>query len=130
MGKEKRKYIRIKPAKPVNLKFRIVPNKKRKRTLKKGKAFSRNISGGGMFIKLPFMKAQLMTGLFSGANKVALELKIPGYNSRIKILGKAVWLDNKIDTKRKQCGMGIEFEEISEEDRERILQYMLHLILQ
>jgi len=127
---EKRRYIRIKPSKAMGVKFSVVPDKKRKRFVKKANTQLTNISGGGMFLELPYLKSDVIESLLSGKNKISLELKVPGYSSTMKILARAVWIDRKESSGRKVCAVGIRFDEINEEDRERLIRYMVDLIIQ
>ena len=128
--KENRRYIRIKPSKAMVVKFSVVPDKKRRRSIKKGNTQPTNISGGGMFLELPYLKSDVIESLLSGKNKIALELKVPGYYSTMKILARAAWIDRKERSGRKVCDVGIRFDEIDGEDRERLVRHMVDLILQ
>lgn len=127
--KERRRYLRIKPTKPVKARFKVVPGRKQKPVLRRGRSYTRDISGDGMFIELPHMKDEIAEALLSGKNKIVLDLKIPGSRAKVKIVGRAMWMDKKGTARRRTCGVGIRFDEISEHDRERLLQYMLELVL-
>ena len=63
---EKRKYIRITPSGSIALKFKVVPDKKSEITFKKGRSYVKNISSGGMFIEMPYLKSKVLGDLLSG----------------------------------------------------------------
>ena len=128
--RERRKYIRIAPSRPVEVKFKMISHRGRSLALKRRRGTPRNISGGGMFVEMPRMKPKTIERLLSGKYKFALELKIPGYRSKIKILSKAAWVDKKKGLEHNIFNMGIQFEKIKEIDRERLVTHMLDLLLQ
>ena len=127
MSKERRKYIRVRLAKPLKLNFRIIGSKG---SIKMGGTFSKDISGGGVLIDLPAMKQEILEGLVAGKNSVVLEFRLPRTRAKLRIRGKVQWVDRKETPKGKTHGVGIQFIGMREEDREKLLQYMLDLVLE
>ena len=127
--KEKRKYTRIKPTKPVTAKYSIVSYEELGRTVKRGEVYPKDMSVSGMFIELPFMKPKFVKDLLAGTNKIALELDAPGHKSKIKITGRAVWIDKKEGLGCKSHAIGLRFDGMNEKERDRLVRFMLELIL-
>lgn len=128
-AKERRGFIRLRLPRPIGIKFKIVSTDSKARLLKRGRTSTRNISGSGMFLELPRLSEGIVDRLLSGKNRITLELTVPGHRSKIRIIGKAVWMDKKGVARRRVHGVGIRFVEITDKDRERLIYYMLDLIL-
>jgi uncharacterized protein (TIGR02266 family) len=72
--------------------------------------FTRDINEGGLFIETEKLRP---TG-----TEVALRFNLPGNEEPMQTLGRVVWVRSATD--QDPAGMGIEFDELSDEDRERI----------
>ena len=82
------------------------------------KAFSGDLSAGGMFIKTN-------TPLAKGEN-FALKLKLPDDSKTLKIGCKVVWNRQETDNPVKHpLGMGIKFTEISQSDHQRLIKELI-----
>jgi uncharacterized protein (TIGR02266 family) len=72
--------------------------------------FTRDINEGGLFIETEKPRP---TG-----TEVAMRFNLPGNNAPLQTIGRVVWVRSASD--RVAAGMGIEFDELSGEDRDRI----------
>ncbi|MDE0911848.1 MAG: TIGR02266 family protein [Myxococcota bacterium] len=72
--------------------------------------FTRDINEGGLFIETETPRA---TG-----TEVAMRFNLPGSNDPLQTVGRVAWVRSA--TTDEPAGMGIEFDELSEEDRTRI----------
>lgn len=72
--------------------------------------FTRDINEGGLFIETEKPRP---TG-----TEVAMRFNLPGNNAPLQTIGRVVWVRSASD--QIPAGMGIEFDELSSEDRDRI----------
>ncbi len=72
--------------------------------------FTRDINEGGLFIETEKPRP---TG-----TEVAMRFNLPGTDEPLQTIGRVVWV--RSETNEEPAGMGIEFDELSEEDRGRI----------
>ena len=72
--------------------------------------FTRDINEGGLFIETEAPRA---TG-----TEVAMRFNLPGSNDPLQTVGRVAWVRSA--TTDEPAGMGIEFDELSEDDRTRI----------
>ncbi len=72
--------------------------------------FTRDINEGGLFIETEKPRP---TG-----TEVVLRFNLPGNQEPLQTIGRVVWVRSATDLD--PAGMGIEFDELSEEDRDRI----------
>jgi uncharacterized protein (TIGR02266 family) len=72
--------------------------------------FTRDINEGGLFIETEKPRP---TG-----TEVALRFKLPGSTEPMQTVGRVVWVRSASD--QEPAGMGIEFDELTNEDRDRI----------
>lgn len=80
------------------------------------KAYSGNISQGGLFIKT---KSPLETG-----EEFLLKLKLPGISDPLKIECKVVWTRKREEDIKRPRGMGIKFCKIGPDDSTVLTQYL------
>jgi len=85
------------------------------------KAYTGNISGGGLFIKTS-------TPLPKGET-ILLKLQLPGISDPLKIKCSVAWANKKEGTKgANPPGMGIKFGEMSDRDRQTLQNYIKTII--
>ena len=72
--------------------------------------FTRDINEGGLFIETEKPRP---TG-----TEVVLRFNLPGNQEPLQTIGRVVWVRSATDLD--PAGMGIEFDELSDEDRDRI----------
>lgn len=126
---ERRRYVRIAPLKPIKVKYTFVrgPGAASASLLD---AMSNSVSGGGLFLELPYMESETVEGLLKGEKKLSLEIQLPNLTEPIKALGQVVWMEGKKDGDRYFYGAGVSFVRIDENDRDEIINYIIDLYLQ
>jgi type IV pilus assembly protein PilZ len=83
--------------------------------------FTAIMGGGGVFVDTV---APLPVG-----TPVSLEFGLPGQTASVKVEGQVVWVRPEFDPKGFSPGMGIQFKKINETDREKIVQFVMHVLL-
>lgn len=83
--------------------------------------FTAIMGGGGLFVDTV---APLPVG-----TPVSLEFALPGQTALVKVEGQVVWVRPEFDPKGFSPGMGIQFRKINEADREKIVQFVMHVLL-
>ena len=81
--------------------------------------FAENISEGGMFISTP-------NPLKPGTD-IVIEFLLPELNRPLRVKGKVVWNREQPVGHNQRRGMGIKFEELTEEDKMLIAEVMRKL---
>jgi type IV pilus assembly protein PilZ len=79
--------------------------------------FTRNVNEGGVFIETD-CPAEL-------DSVVHLRFRLPGTRESIKVTGRVAWIEPGVDGNPE--GMGVEFENLTDRDRERINDIVLRL---
>lgn len=126
---ERRRYVRISPPSPIHVKYRFVEGYSEPSHSPEG-TLSCSVSGGGLFLELPYMESEAVEELLRGDKKLSLEIDIPNRAESIKALGKVVWMEGKKEGNRHFYGAGVSFVRIDEDDRDEIINYIIDLYLQ
>ena len=83
--------------------------------------FTAIMGGGGLFI-------DTVSPLPVGTD-VGLEFGLPGQPGSVKVDGQVVWVRPEFDPKGFSPGMGIQFKKINEADREKIMQFVMRVLM-
>ena len=111
-GHKKRNY----PRAPLSIRVRYgVPDSNLK------EAFTGIMGGGGVSIETV---RPLPVG-----SEIALEFSLPGRSGGIRIEGLVVWVRDEFDPKGLTPGMGVQFRKISLPDREKILDFVMRILM-
>jgi len=129
VGPERRRYVRIVPPKPIQVKYRFVDDDT-DRGASSGSTLSRSGGGGGLFLELPDLDADAIEKLLKGEKKLSLAIAIPNMPKPIKALAKVIWLEGMNEGERHFYGAGVSFVRIDEDDRNELLNYIIDLSLQ
>lgn len=128
--KEKRKDLRVGMSHPFLVRFQIKKQKGILHHLRPKKfASAKNMSVGGMFIELLTLKQGQLDRIISGQDKLILELQIPQIKRPLKFRGKITRLEKRDKYGKHMYLAGLCFEDIKEEDRERILHQLVSICL-
>ena len=122
---EKRRYVRISPREPMHVKYRFVEDSKEPDT-SLGDALSSSVSGGGLFLELPYLEPGAVEELLKGRKKLALKIELPNLDKPIKALAQVIWMEGK----KEGYGVGVSFIRIDENDRNEIINYIIDFYLQ
>lgn len=126
---EKRRYVRISPLEPLKVRYSLVEEHGEPEPASH-KTFSRSVSGGGLFMELPYLEPQTVEELLAGKKKLSLQIDIPNNERSIKALGQVMWLEGKKEKEKYFYGAGVSFIRIDEDDRDEIINYIIDLYLQ
>jgi len=126
---EKRRNVRIFLNTPIQVKYHFIRDYD-DQSESPGDALSSNISGGGLFLELPHLETKTQEELLKGEKKLFLEILLPNTTEPIKALGKVAWMEEKEERGKALHGAGVTFISIDEDDREKIINYIIGLYRQ
>ncbi|HUK56039.1 MAG TPA: TIGR02266 family protein [Nitrospiria bacterium] len=109
---EKRRY----PRAPISIRIQYHQPQK---GIQEG--FTAIMGGGGLFI-------DTVSPLPIGT-PVHLEFGLPGQVGAVRVDGQVAWVRSDFDPKGFSPGMGIQFRKINESDREKIVQFVMRVLL-
>jgi len=123
-GKERRVYIRLQKSLPVR--FKINGSQTGKTYL----ATTRNISRGGLCVELAQETEDLLEKISAPGHKIFIDIDTLIPDQTTAVSAKSVWINSRVDwtreTKKKQnLLVGLEFEDVAEETRRRIHDYIV-----
>ena len=123
-GKERRAYIRLQKSLPVR--FKIDGSQAGKIYM----ATTRNISRGGLCVEIAQATADLLEKISDPGHKIGIDVDTLIPNPTTAVSAKSVWINSRVDwtreTKKKQnLLVGLEFEDVAEETRRRIHDYIV-----
>jgi uncharacterized protein (TIGR02266 family) len=84
-------------------------------------AFTAIMGGGGLFI-------DTVSPLPAGT-AVNLEFGLPGQSGLVNVDGEVVWVRPEFDPKGFSPGMGVQFKQINEADREKIMAFVMRVLM-
>ena len=128
IASERRRYVRISPSEPIQVKYNLVKDHGEGEA-ETNKASSRSVSGGGLFLEMPYLEPREVEELLKGEKKLSLQIHIPNLSKPIKALGQVMWLEGKKEGERYFYGAGVSFVRIDEDDRDEIINYIIDLYL-
>lgn len=127
--KERRKDLRVGISEPFLIRFRIVKKKGLPQVFPRRYATTSNISASGILVELPGLSSSQIERIIKNNDKLILELDTPYSKKPLKVKGKIVWLERKDRRGKLAHVSGIFFEDIKEEDREKLLLQLINLCL-
>jgi uncharacterized protein (TIGR02266 family) len=83
--------------------------------------FTAIMGGGGVFVD---SVSPLPIG-----TPVRLEFGVPGQPASVEVDGQVVWIRREFDPKGFSPGMGIQFKKINEPDREKVMQFVMQILM-
>ena len=123
-GKERRAYVRLQKSLPVR--FKINGSQAGKIYM----ATTRNISRGGLCVEIAQETADLFEKISAPGYKIGIDIDtlIPGQTTAVS--AKSVWINSRVDwtrkaKKKRNLLMGLEFEDLAEETRRRIHDFIV-----
>ena len=128
-GTERRAYVRLEKALPVRIKITGNPSSQTF-TLS-----TKNISQGGLCLEINHEKEALLEALFFSNQKTAYDINslIPRQANTVSKM--PLWISGRVDWTRKSAQdgnllqVGLEFEDLTEEARKRIRNYLVDQFL-
>ena len=129
-GSERRAYVRLEKSLPVR--FKILKNPSSKTYM----ATTKNISQCGLCLEIQFEKEALLEALSTADHKIGIDINtlIPQPNNAVSEM--SLWVSGRVDWAREMdrahrtLQVGLEFEDLTEEARQRIRDYLVNQFLQ
>jgi c-di-GMP-binding flagellar brake protein YcgR len=123
-GKERRAYVRLKRSLPVR--FRIDDSQ----TGKTYMAQTRNISRGGLCVEIDQETEELLEKISAAGHKIGIDVDTLIPKKATAVSAKSVWIYSRVDwtrkaKKKRNLLMGLEFEDVAEETRRRIHDFIV-----
>jgi c-di-GMP-binding flagellar brake protein YcgR len=124
-GKERRAYVRLETSLPVRLKI------SGKEMSKIYTATTKNISHGGLCLEVHQDKEELIDKLSVDEPKLGIDLDALIAKPGVAGSAKPIWVNSRVDWTRKPNSkdpvllMGLEFENLTEEARKKIHDYLV-----
>jgi len=119
---ERREFIRVCVALPVKYKFLSHEPGFPSDEILEGS--TDNLSGGGLKLLGPVPNLDWLAGLLSRRIAVGVNIFLPGQARAVKALTRTLWVEG-LQKRAQSCLLGLRFREISREDRERIVQFII-----
>lgn len=127
-GRDRRGFYRLE--KSLIVTYRFVGNGGTDSQFKKVcKGKTKNISTTGILLIGAMPKPEWISDLLTQKIIVALSINMPGKGKAIKAIGRLAWLDVTLSEEDAQYEMGIFFKEISEDDKERIVRFIIESVI-
>jgi type IV pilus assembly protein PilZ len=104
------------PRAPVSLRVKYGPS-----TDASKEGFSGTLGGGGVFIE---SVSPLPVG-----SEIHIDFSLPGRIGHIRIEGLVVWSRPEAKSEGLQPGMGVQFKKLMEDDREKILELVMKVLM-
>lgn len=120
---ERRLFTRIRVEVPVRYKL-LCTYLQDKRLDQTYEGITRNISGGGLLLHGTIQDLDWVPDLLMQKIVVGVNLSMPDQEKPIKALTRITWIET-IDEKTHRCNMGLEFREITAEDKDKIFLFVI-----
>lgn len=83
--------------------------------------FTGTMGGGGVFI-------ETVNPLPLGS-EIVLDFALPGRSGHVQVEGMVVWVRDGFEAKDLKPGMGVQFKKVHEEDRDKILDLVMRILM-
>ena len=121
-GVERRRYVHVKASVRLRYKFYHCFDETEAEEVYEG--MTENISGGGVFLRGRIPKAEWIPELLMRRMVLALKMFLPTEAEPVNALARLAWIEGMKEGEEK-WGMGLEFQEMSAEDRDRITRFVI-----
>ncbi|MFH0877008.1 MAG: PilZ domain-containing protein [Candidatus Omnitrophota bacterium] len=129
-SQERRRDPRLGIFESLPIKFRIKKSGWLFSLVSKKTGAVQNMSVGGMFLELPFLKDKNAVRIMKGQAQLILEIKASRTRKPIRIKARVLRLEKGGATHKPMYVAGLSFEDIKEKDREEILHQLVSICLQ
>ena len=121
---EKREFVRVRVALSVRYKFlsRDVEFVTPADDIYEGS--TNNVSGGGLLLKARIPDLQWLAPLLMERIVIGLNILLPHEEMPMKALTRVAWIE-AVEEGSQKCLLGLRFKEISQDDQDRILRYII-----
>jgi c-di-GMP-binding flagellar brake protein YcgR len=119
---ERREFIRVRERCRVT--YRLLGRDEHNSSLEPLEGFTENISGGGLKLIGPLPNPDWIAEMLLGRMAVGVTIGLPDGSGPVSALARTAWVE-VADRKKQTFLLGLRFREISREDRERIVQFVI-----
>ena len=120
LAPERRGYIKL--SKRIDVWFKVLDGSGKDATRRVFHCHSENMGGGGVYLTSPPVTEIRREKLIAGEFILQMKIHLPGVKNAIRAEGKVMWISDLDDGK---VGMGVDFTQLEQEDREKILSYVM-----
>jgi c-di-GMP-binding flagellar brake protein YcgR len=123
-GKERRAYVRLQQALPVRLRIDV------SQTGKTYAAMTTNISRSGLCVEIAEKVEELIEKIPAHGHKIGVDIDTLIPEQKAAVSAKSIWINSRVDwarktPKKRTMLMGLEFEDMTEETRRRIHDFIV-----
>ena len=125
-GPQKREFIRLQQVIPAA--YNLIDDLKSLALSRKIEAMISDISAGGVRIEIDDLDKTWAAGLYSGAVKLGVEIRLPGLAKPVQALARVVWLNKgplQTETGKVRYILGLEFKDITTVSEDIIRDYII-----
>ncbi len=123
--REKREFIRVGLEIPIRYKF-ICEHIKNPLVEKIYKGKSTNIGAGGLLLAGEIPDFNWIPDMLLQKIVIGMNFLLPREENMIKVLGRAAWIGS-LEEEKHQGQMGLKFVELTSEDKDRIMRFVIRL---
>ena len=120
---ERRQFIRLPLAVPVRYKF-LSRDMRGKDMDIVHEGISQNVGAGGLLLRGKLPDASWLSKLLTRKMYVGVNVMLPSYERPVKALTRVIWASS-VQADNGLLVMGLEFQEITNKDRDLITQYII-----
>ena len=119
---ERRAFVRIRTSLPVRYAFVGLDGKRLPPGISEGSCA--NLSAGGLLLQAKIHDLAWGMDLLTQRTAVAVSIPLPALMEPVKALARAAWIET-VDAVTHRCNLGLFFRENSQEDRDRLFQFVI-----
>jgi c-di-GMP-binding flagellar brake protein YcgR len=119
---EKRQFVRVDSSLPVKYKFLASDPAYGDDAVREG--LTDNVGAGGLLLTGQVPSVDWITELLMEKILVAITVLLPRHEKPVQAIARVAWLE-AIDQNTEVCQLGLTFKEITNEDRDRILNFVI-----
>ncbi|MBI4712990.1 MAG: PilZ domain-containing protein [Planctomycetes bacterium] len=120
---ERREFIRIKTTLTVRYKF-FCSHITDPRLEEIYQGITNNISAGGILLDGTVPNLGWLPDLLTQKIVIGINIMLPTETESVKALTRVAWIDS-VNEVTKQCKMGLKFKEITSQDSDKIMRYII-----
>jgi c-di-GMP-binding flagellar brake protein YcgR len=121
--RERREYVRVKAE--VAVRYRFLSHDPAFEATDYTDGITRDVSGGGVLMDAIVPDADWIPALLTEHIFLGIELDLPGGDKPVRALTRAAWVQADVRSEDDCCLMGLRFKEITREDLDRVIKYVI-----
>ena len=121
---EKREFVRVRVALSIRYKFLSSDVAFAPEADEIYEGSTNNLSGGGLLLKARIPDLQWLAPLLMERIVLGINIHLPHDEMPVKALTRVTWIE-AVEEGTQKCLLGLRFKEISQDDQDRILRYII-----